>query len=176
MQEMILYQRILESNLINFIIMITILTVIFKKAKLGAIFDKMAQDIKTSVMSSSEAAQAALKEYKEAKRSTKDLEKTKSEIIERAKTTVQNAKEAAKEVLLKEEKALLNRYQNKVESDTIKAKIDTSKEFLDVIIELSKDEIQNRLNGDKGAEIQAGLIDKCIEKIDEIDFSKRGGV
>ena len=59
-----------------------------------------------------------------------------------------------------------------VESDTLKAKDDTSKEFLDVVVELSKDEIQNRLNGDNGAEIQTKLIDKCIEKFDEIDFAE----
>ena len=63
-------------------------------------------------------------------------------------------------------------YENRVESDTLKAKDDTSKEFLDVVVELSKDEIQNRLNGDNGAEIQTKLIDKCIEKFDEIDFAE----
>ena len=93
MHEMTLYQRILESNLVNFIIMVTILTVIFKKFRLGIIFDKMADDIRTSVMTSSEAAQAALKEYKEAKRSTKNLNNEKNEIIERAKSTAQGARE-----------------------------------------------------------------------------------
>ncbi len=172
MHEMTLYQRILESNLVNFIIMVTILTVIFKKFRLGIIFDKMADDIRTSVMTSSEAAQAALKEYKEAKRSTKNLNNEKNEIIERAKSTAQGAREAIKEVILKEENALQRQYENRVESDTLKAKDDTSKEFLDVVVELSKDEIQNRLNGDNGAEIQTKLIDKCIENLDEIDFAE----
>ena len=172
MHEMTLNQRILESNLVNFIIMVTILTVIFKKFRLGTIFDKMADDIRTSVMTSSEAAQAALKEYKEAKRSTKNLNNEKNEIIERAKSTAQGAREAIKEVILKEENALQRQYENRVESDTLKAKDDTSKEFLDVVVELSKDEIQNRLNGDNGAEIQTKLIDKCIEKFDEIDFAE----
>ncbi len=172
MHEMTLYAKILESNLINFIIMVSVLVIIFKKAKLGAFFDKMANDIKTSVMTSSEAAQAALKEYKEAKRSTKNLEDTKKEIIKRADNAAQNAKNAAGDALLKEKEALENQFKNKLEADTVKAKENTSKEFLNAVVELSREEIQNCLNSNKGAEIQSKLIDKCIENLDSVNFSE----
>ena len=57
-----LYQKILESNLVNFIIMMSILVLIFKKAKFGNFIDKMADDIRNSVMTSSEAAKKAINE------------------------------------------------------------------------------------------------------------------
>lgn len=172
MHEMTLYAKILESNLINFIIMVSVLVIIFKKAKLGVIFDKMANDIKTSVMTSSEAAQAALKEYKEAKRSTKNLEDTKKEIIKRAGDVAQNAKNAAGDVLLKEKETLEKQFKNKLEADTVKVKENTSKEFLNAVVELSREEIQNCLNSSKGTEIQSKLIDKCIENLDSVNFSE----
>lgn len=102
MEELTLYQKILESNLLNFIIMVSILVVIFKKAKLGAIFDKMAADIQNSVMTSAEAAQAALKEYKEAKRSTKNTEAEKEEILSKARDGAQNMESSAACALQKE--------------------------------------------------------------------------
>ncbi len=172
MNDMTLYQRILESNLVNFIIMVSVLVLIFKKAKLGAIFDKMANDIRTSVMTSSEAAQAALAEYKEAKRSTKNLNNKKDEIIKNTDIMAQNARAAAQDVILKEKETLDKQLLNKIESDAIKAKNDTSNEFLNLVVELSKDEIQNCLDSSRGSEIQAKIIDKCIESLDNIDFSE----
>ena len=106
MENMTLYQKILESNLINFIIMVSVLVFIFKKAKLGVFFDKMADEIRNSVMSSADAAQAALKEYKEAKRSTRNTESEKAEILNKAKNSALNMENSAKEHLLGEEKLL----------------------------------------------------------------------
>lgn len=172
MHEMTLYAKILESNLINFIIMVSVLVAIFKKFKLGTIFDKMADDIRTSVMTSSEAAQAALKEYKEAKRNTKNLENTKNEIIKRADDTAQNARNAAGDALIKEKEALEIQFENKIKADTLKTKKRASKEFLNAVVELSREEIQNCLNSSAGAEIQVKLLDRCIENLDDIDFSE----
>lgn len=172
MYEPTLYTKILESNLINFIIMIAILVAIFKKFKLGAIFDKMADEIKTSVMTSSEAAQIALKEYREAKRSTKNLEDTKNKIMQHTDDTVQNAKNASREAILKEKEVLENQFLNRAKSDLIKAKDDTTREFLGAVVKLSKDEILNRLNSDNGREIQLKLVNRCIENLDNIDFSE----
>lgn len=171
MYETTLYAKILETNLVNFIIMISILTLIFKKAKLGAIFDKMALDIKTSVMTSAEAAEAALKEYKEAKRSTKNLESIKEEIKTKAENEAQRIKETFEDIILKEKKMLEMQFEAKAEADTLKAKDETAKEFMDIVAELTKEEIQKRINGHDGTNIQSKIIDKCICDIDMVDFS-----
>ena len=55
----------------------------------------MADDIRTSVMTSSEAAQNAIKEYKEAKRSTKNLQLEKDEILSKANTGAENMQKTA---------------------------------------------------------------------------------
>lgn len=171
MHEATLYTKILESNLINFIIMISVLTLIFKKFKLGAIFDKMAFDIKTSVMTSAEAAEAALKEYKEAKRSTKNLDSVKDEIKNKAEAEAKRTKEIYDDLISKEKDALDVQFETKAKADTLKAKEETTKEFMDAVILLTKDEIQKRIEGENGGEIQSKIIDKCIADIDMVDFS-----
>lgn len=169
MENMSLYQKILESNLINFIIMVSILVFIFKKAKLGVFFDKMADEIRNSVMSSADAAQAALKEYKEAKRSTKNTESEKLEILNKAKDTASNMADSAKELLLREEKNLDEKCAEKIEDDTKRVKEKTADEIFNAVMKLSYAEVRKRLfENDNRAEIQKSLIDKSIEEIENL--------
>lgn len=163
-----LYQKILESNLINFIIMVSILTLIFKKANLGSIIDKMADDIRNSVSSSAEAAQAALKEYKEAKRSTKNLPKEKDEILSKAKDGALNIENAAKEFILKEEAELNKKLETQIGLDNNKAKTKAADEILETIMQRAKVQIEDRMKNDDGT-IQQRLIERCIEKIDTLE-------
>ena len=62
-------------------------------------------------------------------------------------------------------------FETKAKADTLKAKEETTKEFLDAVILLTKDEIQKRIEGENGGEIQSKIIDKCIADIDMVDFS-----
>ena len=93
MHDISLYERILHSNLINFIIMVYLLVLIIKKARLGDLIQKLADDVKNDVELSAKNVQDALKEYKEAKRSTKDVEQIKENINLEAKESAQNLKE-----------------------------------------------------------------------------------
>ncbi len=172
MHELTLYQRILESNLINFIIMVSILTLIFKKAKLGAIFDKMADDIKTSVMTSSEAAQNAIKEYKEAKRSTKNLQLEKDEILSKANTGAENMQKTAQVQIEKEEKLLDEKCSAQIENNIKKTKNDSASEILDEILNKAEKEIKNRIQNDENNQLQRKFIEKSIEEIDKIEKIK----
>jgi F0F1-type ATP synthase membrane subunit b/b' len=54
---MSIFEQILHTNLINFIIVLSLLVLIFKKAHLGDLIDKMANDIQDKVEKS--AADAA---------------------------------------------------------------------------------------------------------------------
>lgn len=163
--ELTLYQKILESNLVNFILMVSILTLIFKKARLGTFIDKMALDIKTSVISSSEAAQSALKEYKEAKRSTKDAENIKKGIIENANQSAKNMEETSLNLLKQEEETIEAKCQIKIENDIQKAKEKTAVKIFENVINLAQNEIQTRLD-DK---MQIKIIKNCINEIDTLE-------
>ena len=170
MEELTLYQKILESNLVNFIIMVSILVLIFKKAKLGAIFDKMASDIQNSVMSSADAAQAALKEYKEAKRSTKNTAVEKEEILNKAKNTAENMENTAASILQKEEAALDEKCGVQIENSVQKARENTAGEIYETVTRLAEAEIKNRiLNPENRDEIQSKIIDKCIKELDTLN-------
>ncbi len=173
MNDATLYQKILESNLVNFIIMVSILTLIFKKAKLGAIFDKMAEDIRTSVMSSADAAQAALKEYKEAKRSTKNVGVKKEEIIGKAKDTASNMEDGAAKFLSNEIKGLDEKCDVQIQNGVKKAKETAAGEIYETVAKLAEDEIKARLlNTETGPALQKRLIDRCINELDTLEEIK----
>ena len=169
MENMTLYQKILESNLINFIIMVSVLVFIFKKAKLGVFFNKMADEIRNSVMSSADAAQAALKEYKEAKRSTRNTESEKAEILNKAKNSALNMENSAKEHLLGEEKLLDEKCAEKINDDVNRVKNKTADEIFDVIVKLSEEEVKRcLLSADNGIGMQKAILDKSIDEIENL--------
>ena len=160
-----LYQKILESNLVNFIIMMSILVLIFKKAKFGNFIDKMADDIRNSVMTSSEAAKKAINEYKKKKKSTKNLQAEKNEIITRAKTSALNIEDSAKEKLQIEQKNIDNKCAAQVQNVIEKAKSNTASEILDLVSELAEDEVRKRLDDT----MQRRLIQKSINELDKLE-------
>lgn len=169
MENMTLYQKILESNLINFIIMVSVLVFIFKKAKLGVFFDKMADEIRNSVMSSADAAQAALKEYKEAKRSTRNTESEKAEILNKAKNSALNMENSAKKHLLGEEKLLDEKCAEKINDDVNRVKNKTADEIFDVIVKLSEEEVKRcLLSADNGIVMQKAILDKSVDEIENL--------
>lgn len=173
MEELTLYQKILESNLVNFIIMVSILVLIFKKAKLGAIFDKMADDIKTSVMTSADAAQAALKEYKEAKRSTKNIGAKKEEIINKAKDTAKTMQDNASGQLSEEIELFNKKCEVQIQNDVKKAKESAAGEIYETVAIRTEEEIKARLlNAETGSALQKRLIDKSINEIDTLEEIK----
>ena len=106
---MSLFEQILQTNLINFLIMISTLVLIFKKAHLGDLIEKMANDVRLKVEESSKRTQDALSEYKSTKREVKDAPKLQEEIISTAHNSAKNL------VLKIEEKSKLK------QDETIKA-------------------------------------------------------
>lgn len=162
MENISLYQRILESNLINFIIMVSILILIFKKANLGSIIDKMASDIKEKVMTSASAAQDALSEYKKTKKSIKTLDSDKEKIIEQAKENINSIKQKTSNDISTEEKSLDIKLHKNIETLERKTKDNTVDEVFNAVI----DEAQNVIIKNLDDETQKSLIEKCIIEID----------
>ncbi len=164
---MSLFEQILQTNLINFIIVISTLVLIFKKAKLGALIDKMADDIKNSVEKSSTNAQNAINDYKNTKKATKDTPLLQEEILKNANINAQNikekietktklAKEQIKENIEKVHNSQKERYKNLTVSEVYCA-----------CVKLAKDEIIKRLDN----EMHNRIINSSIDELDKIEGS-----
>ncbi len=160
-----IYEQILSSNLINFLIVIFTLRLIFKKCNLGSIIDDMAASTKEKVEKSASDTKLALEEYKKIKRSAKDTPKLQKEILDNAKNNAIAIKEQQqqktniqKEQISKQnEKALLNQAQ--------KFKKLTTDEIYLSCVNIARDEVIKRLDD----ATQRKLIDISINEISEIE-------
>lgn len=167
MHEVSLFEAILQTNIINFIIVIGTLVLIFKKAHLGDLLQKMADDIKADVEKSALDASNALKEYKEVKKQTKDTSKLEEEIINQASSNAQKMKEKIQEnTQIKKEEIAVNLEKSKI-SQTEKYKRLTADEIYQASVNIAQDEIKTMLND----EFHQKLIKSSIDELDTIKGS-----
>ncbi len=167
MQEASLFESILRTNIINFIIVVSTLVWIFKKANLGALIQKLADDIRLSVEKSSADAQSAISQYKTTKKSVKDTPKLQEEIISQAKNSAQNIKEKIEQKTLLEKNELKKNVEKILLSQEEKFKKLTINEIYNASIDMAKEEIQKRLD----EKTHQRIIQKSIEELDEIEGS-----
>ena len=167
MHEMSLFETILHTNIINFIIVVSTLVLIFKKAHLGDIIQKMADDIKDSVEKSSKNAQSAISEYKSTKKAVKDTPKLQEEIIKSAKSNAQNIKEKIEQKTLFEQDELRKNISKILESTAQKFKNLTVDDVYKASIDIAKAEVQKRLDYDT----QQKLIEKSVDELENIEGS-----
>lgn len=159
-----LYLKLLESNLVNFIIMISILVVIFKKARLGYFIDKMADNIRNSVSSSAEAAKVAMDEYRAARKEARNIPSVKEEISTKAKETSNNIVLTAEAALQDIQNELDKKAQNEISSVLDKEKENTANEIYSAVLNLAEEEILKRLTPD----MQQKLIEKGIDELNAL--------
>ena len=162
-----LFESILKTNVINFIIVISTLVWIFKKANLGALIQKLADDIKLSVEKSSSNAQDAISQYKSTKKSVKDTPKLQEEIISQTKSNAQNIKEKIEQKTLLEKNELIKSIEKIISNQQKKYKKLTINEIYKASINIAKEEVQKRLDENNHQKI----IEKSIEELDKIEGS-----
>ena len=167
MHEMSLFEKILHTNIINFIIVVSTLVWIFKKANLGALIQKLADDVRLSVEKSSNNAQSAISQYKSTKKSTKDTPKLQEEIISQAKSNAQSIKEKIEQKTLLEKYELKKSITKMLSSQKEKYKKLTIDEVYTASINIAKEEVQKRLD----ETTHQKLIQKSIEELDKIEGS-----
>ena len=162
---MSLFEQILNTNIINFIIMISLLALIFKKANLASVIEKMASDIKSKVEKSSFDTKNAIDEYKRIKKEVKNTPKLKEEIHQNAIKTSDEIKQKINkktlETTLDLKKGLDNIYLNQ----KIKQKNLTLKEVYYACVDLAKDETLKILDEN----MQKKLIDNSIDELNKIE-------
>lgn len=162
-----IFEQILNTNLINFLIVISTLVLIFKKAHLGDLIDKMALDVKNSVEKSASDTQNAIKEYKETKRAVKDTPKIRAQIIENAKINAQNMKENLERITQKQTNILLENLEKIKSAQGNKIKDATTNALYQSCVDLAFDEAKNLLSFD----MHRKLINSSIDELDKIDGS-----
>ena len=134
-----LFEQILNTNIINFLIVLWILTAIIKKVRVADLIKKMAEDIEVSVDKSAMDAKNAIDEYKTTKRSVRDTAQIQEEILHYAKRNVVKLKDkiekntvlAQEEIEGRLEKVYQNqkdRYTHLTINDVYKASIDLAQE------------------------------------------------
>lgn len=160
-----MFEMLIESNFINFAIMISLLALIFKKFKLGALIDKMADDTRRKIAESKKNAEDALSEYESTKEGVKDVIKKQAEIINNAKETALGMEkniERETEICMQE---LDESFNALVESYNIKAKKQTVAQVYDACINLAKEYVEKSLD----KETHKHLINKGIDDITKMD-------
>ncbi|MBQ8636180.1 hypothetical protein IJ425_08530 [bacterium] len=164
---MSIFEQILNTNVINFLIVISTLVLIFRKAHLGDLIEKMAQDVKSQVEKSSIDAQNALGEYKATKKAVKDTPKIQEEIIATAKSNAQILKEKIEEKTKSQEEEIKCNIEKIFASQSEKAKKLTIKEIYNACVDLAQEEVIKRLNN----ETHKRIIQSSIDELDKIEGS-----
>ena len=160
-----MFEQILSTNIVNFIIVIYTLALIYKKAHLSEKIQQMSDEIRASVEKSSKDALDAIQEYKTIKKQTKDTPILEKEILSNAENNAQSIKQKIEQKTLidcKQIEASLNKiqehqkdkYKNLTVSDVFRASID-----------LARDEIIARLDFNT----HKTLINNAIEDLDKIE-------
>ena len=164
-----LYITVLESNIINFLIMTGVLVLIFKKFKLGRIIDNFANDIQNTVITSSEAVKEAVDDYKLTRKKSRDIGQKKEEIIKNAQNAALKLKEKNKAEIEKKERELEENgeklkgvfYERKVHKTANEIQLAVYNLACDTVKDILNDEIQNKT---------------IIDALDELDKIEAAGI
>lgn len=159
-----IFEQILSTNLINFLIVVMTLVWIYKKANLGALIEKMSEEIKTKVENSSEETKNALMEYKSIKKSSKNKDLLRKEIIDSAKNNAQSLVKNIEEKTLKSEAEIKSSLEKIYNAQNEKIKSTTLREIYCACVDLARDEVKNRLND----ELHKKIITSSISELDKI--------
>jgi len=160
-----MFEAILHSNLINFIIMISLLVLIFKKFKLGTLIDNMAEKTRQKIEESKKNAKSALEEYKKVKDSEKNVEESREKILKDAKETANALEKNIEHETSVAAKELEDSLHTLAENYHITAKKQTLEQVYGACVVLAKEHIIQNLND----ETHKHLINKGIDELDKME-------
>lgn len=164
---MSLFEQILQTNLINFLIMISTLVLIFKKAHLGDLIEKMANDVRLKVEESSKRTQDALSEYKSTKREVKDAPKLQEEIISTAHNSAKNLVLKIEEKSKLKQDEIIKSIEKIKNNQSDKIKKMTINEIFNACVDIARDETVKKLDYNAHKK----LINSSIDELDKIEGS-----
>ncbi|GBF22701.1 F-type H+-transporting ATPase subunit b' [Candidatus Gastranaerophilus sp. (ex Termes propinquus)] len=160
-----MFEKLVTSNLLNFLIMLWLLSLIWKKAKLSVHISNLAEKTRRKIEESKKRVQDALLELEQTKENEKDWEAQRQHIAQDSKNTASlMEKNIANETELSL-KELQETYNVLVEKYGIKAKKQTVAKVYDASLELAKEHIEKNMND----EVHKDLINKGIDDIKKMD-------
>lgn len=167
MQEIIsILKMLVESNTVNFIIMVILLYVILKKVHLGAAFEKMIDSIKNNIEKSEHTKRKSLETLENSKNKMEKLpedlaalEKTSGDkikafedkITSNTKKTISDLNSSIARVMEIEEKKISNLITEKTSKDSVN---------------LAKSKIIDLLN--KNPELHNQFIQQSLDELDKV--------
>ena len=140
------FENLLSTNIINFIIVLSVLTLIFKKAHLGEAIDKLALDIQNKVETTTQNVENATKDYEATKESIQDVPKFQEEILENTQRSADALKAKIEQKANKREEEIECKVQAFLKGQKEKAKKMTVKEVYLACVNLAQEEILKRLD------------------------------
>lgn len=161
------FKDFLETNIVNFAIVVATIIWICKKFHAAELIQKMADNIQASVEKSSKDAADAIEEYKQVKQSVKNTPELKEEIKLQAEKNAKCIKEKIeKDTAVKQseiKQSLTKIFANQFE----KYNQQTLNKVYTASIELAKEEIIKRLD----SKMHKKLIKSSIKELDNVEGS-----
>ncbi len=161
---MSLFEKILSTNLINFLIVVLTLVWIIKKVNISSLIENLASEIKLKVEESSKSAALSIDEYKKTKKQNSSIPQLKEQIIDGAKKNAEDLKEKINQKTLNQKEGLQKNLEKTIESQKEKYKSLTKKEIYSACVSLAQVELQKKLD----LELQKKLINISINDLDRI--------
>ncbi len=163
------YLNILESNLINFIIMILIFCFIFKKLKVGTKLETKKIKIKEEVEKSEELKRVSYKNLEETKDKVKNIDKEIKEIKTKAEESVDLYKDTVSREIKSSIENLENNANKVIDNQKKRVILELSEDISEESVEKATENIKEILK--RNPEIHQIIIDEFIENIDGLKIA-----
>ncbi|MBQ7450718.1 hypothetical protein IJS77_04810 [bacterium] len=163
-----IWNEILKSNTFNFIIFLVIIALILKKINIAKILENIKQNTENSVNNSIKAKKdsqtALIKSENKMKGVEKDVEKIITESKATADIMASNIVSGAKGQI----EIIQNNAKKVIVNDLYKTKKSLSDFAIKESIQLTRDNIKNKLNENKG--LHQKYIDEALNELEKINF------
>lgn len=158
------FENLLSTNLINFLIVLSVLILIFKKIRASELLEKLAQDIQNKVEKVDVDAQKASEEYEATKEAVRDVPKIQEQILENAQRSADNLKAKIEKKANQREKEIEYKVEAFLKGQKEKYKKMTIKEVYLACVELAQEEILKKLD----LKMHKKLVNNSIEELENI--------
>lgn len=162
-----IWNKILTSNLFNFVLMLVILGWIINKFKIADILEQGRKRIEDKINNSKKEHQQALQTLYETQEKEKDVDK---EILEIFDKSAKNAVLVGEKLVSDAEKIAETfslSAQKTINSNIEKSKLNITDETAKTVIDIAKNYIENQLKEDRNLHIK--YINKSIDELKEIN-------
>ena len=161
-----IWNKILTSNLFNFVLMLVLLGWIIDKLKLADALEKGRKSVENRITSAKQEHKAALETLYETQDKGIDVEKEALEIIDKSAKNAVLVGEKLVEDAQKQAQSFSKTTEKAIKTNTERLKLNLTNETAQASINLAKKHIQNLLEEDRNLHIK--YINESIDKLGKI--------